>query len=65
MEERQSENVWEERRQYEAFVKCKVAAEYVLSLTSASQVCGIASLHAPPHAAPSCAAHISGKMYPL
>jgi len=62
MEERQNEKVWEERKQYEGVVKRKVAAEYVLSLTSASQVCCIASLHEPTHAAPSCAAHISGKM---
>jgi hypothetical protein len=36
MEERQNETVWEERKKYEGAVKCKVAAQYVLSLTSTS-----------------------------
>jgi len=62
MEERQNEKAWEERKQYEGVVKCKVAAEYVQLLKSPSQLLCIASLHAPPHAASSCAAHISGKL---
>jgi hypothetical protein len=37
MEKRQNEKVWEERKEYEDAVKCKIAVQYVLSLTSTSR----------------------------